>query len=293
LFITGSSTSAASAATTQLYNPNSGASNIGVFSAGPSLPSGCEIAGNKGSVAWRQPTGKYLILSKQDASVEYDPVAGTFGSCNTGVGNGPTVALNDGAHAIMMQNRKLIIIIGAGSNVVNVYDPTTSTFAAHGSTLSASAGPGAHSILKADGTWQIILGGSTTTNKLDTGLVMSGYYVSEDINNTRLNTNSTLSWAIGAERNFQYTSSTTNAAFDGILFSVVSSSTQSGLSSATTTNIQRSGDYILARANDTWVRVTANFYRRLPAYIYDDRRTFTGNGSTIHPFDFFKRLEHI
>jgi hypothetical protein len=114
LFLVGSSTIGSSISSTLLYNPNSASGNIGVFSAGPSLPAGCEIAGNTGSVAWRKPNGKYLILSKQNASVEYDPVAGTFGACSTGAGNGPTVALGDGAHAIPMQNRKLFIVIGGG-----------------------------------------------------------------------------------------------------------------------------------------------------------------------------------
>ncbi len=264
-------------ANTQLYNLD-GAAGIGSFTAGPVLPTNCEI-NNAGSVALQLANGRYIILSKAGVSVEYDPVTNTMGTCQN---VGPAGALADGAHAIRLQDRRFLIYRGSGTTDAYIYNPATNTYSTH-ATATSTQGAGLHSLQKHDGTWMTFVGGSTTTNKYDSQLVMSGSYVSEDINTNSLNPSSSLWFTAGAEALFVGTSSataTTDLPQSGLEISVQTASTQGGLSSATERRIYRNGDPIRAEANDKWIRITANFTRPIPQQIYDERRTWVGNGMT-------------
>jgi hypothetical protein len=177
---------------TQLYNQSSGGANIGAFTAGPTLGTGCEING-AGSVALRRQDGKYVVLSKANASTVYDPFANTF-TCSTS--NGPAVALGDGAHAIPMQNGNFLIIVGGASTASYVYNPFNDTYTSHGTALNTIT-TGSFSVMNLDGTWQIFSGGGTGSTKFDTGLPMTGstaLYTSEDISSTALSPRSTIKW---------------------------------------------------------------------------------------------------
>jgi hypothetical protein len=176
----------------QLYNQSSATGNIGVFAAGPTLGTGCEING-AGSVAFKRQDGKYVVLSKANASTVYDPYLNTF-TCSTS--NGPATALGDGAHAIPMQNGNFLIVVGGNSTASYVYDPVANTYTSHGTALTAVT-TGGFSLMNLDGTWQIFAGGGTASTKLDTGLPMTGsttLYTSEDISSTALSPRSTIRW---------------------------------------------------------------------------------------------------
>ncbi len=271
-------------ANTQLYNPFDGAASIGSFTTGPLLPTNCEINGG-GSVALQLPSGRYLILSKLGRSVEYDPATNTMGNCQN---VGPAAALADGAHAIRMQDKRYIIFRGSGTTDVYIYDATTNTYSTHASSTSTQ-GAGAHSIQEYDGTWRVIVGGSTTTNKFDSQLVMRGSYVSEDINTTNLSPDSTIWFTAGAEARFSGTSSATltgDLPQTGLEINVQTASSQGGLSTATSIPIRRNGDLIQASQGNTWVRVTVNFTRPLPQQLYDERGAWMGNGKTTFIRDY-------
>jgi hypothetical protein len=204
LFITGGNGVATTHAYTSQTGTISGIGPVGTFAAGPALPTGCEING-AGSVAIRKQDGKYIILSKINVAAVYDPVANTTsqlkGSCTTPTsGMGPTVALADGAHAIPMQDGRFLIIHGGALTSTTVYDPSTDTFSS-GPTITAG-GAGRHSVMNPDGTWQLIAGGGTATDNLNTGLKMTGVYESDDISTSNLNQNSTLRWTSQQESAF-------------------------------------------------------------------------------------------
>lgn len=267
--------------TTQLYDPYNGSNAIGSFTAGPTLPTGCEMNGT-GSVAIQLPNYTYLILSKANVSTIYDPTAGTFGSCSA---SGPSTALADGAHAIPIQNGKYLIIVGSGSTKAIVYDPTAGTFTDHTTTLN-TVGAGAHSFMRPDGTWEIMDGGGTATNVFNTGLPMTGQYISEDINNTSLNITSTAIFDTGAQNTVTGQIGQPSNAESGVDFNVRTASSQSNLATATDKTIQKSGDLFYAGSSDSWIRITVNFTRRIPQDIMDDRGTWTGNSKTTFLRDY-------
>jgi hypothetical protein len=271
-------------ATTKIYVNSIGTTTIGSFSAGPDLGTGCEINGN-GSVAIARPDGKYLVLSKANASTLYDPVLNAF-TCRTS--NGPATALGDGAHAIPLQNGTYLVIVGGGSTNSYIYNPFNDSFTAHNTALS-SITVGALSILNQDGTWQILTGNGTGSNKLDTGLVMGGgnaVYTSDDISSSNLNTASTLRWIADLQApmvgNINATSS--------IRF-LVRTATNSGdcttpLNSATDKELLNSNDFIRPATTDNCIRITVRFARPMPKKIMDDRGVFSGSGMTVFPLDY-------
>ena len=264
-------------ANTQIYNLD-GAAGVGSFTAGPVLPTNCEI-NNAGSVALQLANGRYIILSKAGVSVEYDPVNNTMGTCQN---VGPVAALADGAHAIRLQDRRFLIYRGSGTTDAYIYNPATNTYSTH-ATATSTQGAGLHSLQRHDGTWMTFVGGSTTTNKYDSQLVMSGSYTSEDINTNSLNPSSSLWFTAGAEALFVGTTSATTVADlpqSGLEISVQTASTQGGLSSATERRIYRNGESIRAGVSDKWIRITVDFTRPIPQQIYDERKTWVGNGMT-------------
>jgi len=282
-----------STATTQLYTTTNGAADIGSFVAGPSLPTGCEING-AGSIAIRKPNGTFIVASKINASAIYDPVANTWSqnsnSCTTPTaGKGPTVALADGAHAIPMQNGTYMIFIGGASTVTNIYDPSTDTFTAGTQTVTAG-GAGRHSIMRYDGQWQLINGGGTGTNLLNTGLNMSGQYVSDDISSNDLNATSTLRWIAQYEAAYLGTNAATNTAFSTLQFFIRTATNSSGcttpLNSASDKELRFSGDYIDPASGNNCIRITVKYNRPIPKRIYDERATWTGNNTTTHRMDY-------
>ncbi|MGH7246076.1 MAG: beta strand repeat-containing protein, partial [Candidatus Levyibacteriota bacterium] len=268
-------------ANTQLYDPYNGTTSQGSFTAGPSLPSGCEING-AGSVAIQLPNYTYLILSKANVNTIYDPSAGTFGACN---GTGPSTALADGAHAIPLQNGKYLIIVGSGSTKAIIYDPTAGTFTDHGTALN-TVGAGAHSFMRPDGTWEILDGGGTSTNEFNTGLPMTGQYVSEDITSSNLNITSTISYSTGAQNTVTGQIGQPTNGQSGVQIEARTASSQGNLATATDKYIQNSGNLIYPTSGDTWIRLTVNFTRRIPQDIMDDRGTWTGNGKTAFMRDY-------
>ncbi len=287
LIVTGGATNPT--LTTQLYNPNSAAGDIGVFAAGPALPTGCGTNA-AGSIAIRKQDGKYIVFSQVNASAIYDPVANTWAqngtSCTTPLaGKGPTVALADGAHAIPMQDGKFLIIIGGASTVANIYDPSTDTFTAHATAITAG-GAGRHSIMRANGTWQLIAGGGTATNNFDTSLPMSGTYQSDDISSTSLNASSTLKWTAQYETPYTGTNAAANTAFSTLQFLVRTAVNTAGLATAVDREIITPGDFIRPAGTDAAIRMTVKFNRPLPKRIFDDRGTWMGNGNTITRLDF-------
>ncbi|MBI3888453.1 hypothetical protein HY311_01525 [Candidatus Nomurabacteria bacterium] len=173
LIVNGGSTS-----NTNIYNPYSGNATIGAFtSAGPSLDGNqatntCGI-NSLGSVALKRQDGKYVILSRINSSAVYDPSANTM-TCRPN--NGPTVALGDGAHAIPLQNGKFLILGGGATANAWIYSQDTDSFATYtstGGTAPSTIGAGAHSIMRTDGTWQIITGNaSQATNNFSTNMPM-------------------------------------------------------------------------------------------------------------------------
>lgn len=286
-------------ATTNRYNPNSGTGDIGVMDAvdtSDDLPAGCEING-AGSIAIRKPDGKYIIMSKVNSSVIYDPVAGTMtqnsSSCTTPAsGKGPTVALADGAHAIPMQNGKFLVIHGGALTSADIYDPSTDTFTAHGTAVIAG-GAGRHSIMRANGTWQMINGGGTGTNNFDTGLPMTGTtttYTSDDISTTSLNASSTIRWSAQLEAAYTGRDAATNTAFSSMQFLVRTAVNAAGcttpLNSATDREILKSGDLIRPGSTDNCIRITVKFNRPIPKRVIEERGTWTGNNSTVIRFDY-------
>jgi hypothetical protein len=258
-------------ANTRLYDAYNGAASIGSFTAGPPLPTGCEING-AGSVAMQTGDGRYTILSKANVSVVYDPATNTMGPCQS---VGPPAALADGAHAIRLQDRRFFILRGSGTTNAYIYDPQSNTYSS-GGTLG-TMGAGLHSIQTADGTWQILLGGGTATNSYDSQLIMNGSYTSEDINSSELNPTSTLLWTMGAESLFSGTSSATiDTPQSGVEFSVRTAPTQAGLATAIDRPVKKIGDNIGAAAGDSWIRVTINFTRPLPPLLLYDTKVWTG-----------------
>lgn len=192
---------------TSMTGTITGSGPVGSFAAGPNLPTGCEI-NNAGSIAIRKSDGKYIVLSKVNASAIYDPVANTWsqnaGSCTTPTaGKGPTVALADGAHAVPLQDGRYLILIGGSSPVANIYDPSTDTFTAHATAVTAG-GAGRFSLMNPDGTWLLVAGAAssgtncvtagTCTNNYDTSLATTGVYQSDDISTATLTATSTLRW---------------------------------------------------------------------------------------------------
>jgi hypothetical protein len=272
-------------ANTQLYDPFAGAANIGAFTAGPTLPAGCEI-NNAGSVAIKRQGGKYAIFSKANVMTLYDPVAGTFGACHA---VGPTYALGDGAHAIPLQNAKFLIITGNTTSYQKtavVYDSATDTFTDHPTALSNNAGAGTHSIMRGDGKWQIMEGGSATGDTYNTGLIISETYTSEDLTITNLNPSSTFKMNFSPETQYTGTSASVNTAQRNIQFQIKTAATAAGLGAATYHDITNSGDSIHANPGDAAAKVLITFTRPLPKSVLDDRQTWTGNGTTLRRFDY-------
>ncbi|MEK7594956.1 MAG: hypothetical protein AAB436_04945 [Patescibacteria group bacterium] len=287
------------ASTTQIYNPTTANPSIGAFpSAGPSLDGNqaattCGI-NNAGSVAIRRADGKFVILSKANVSALYDPVANSM-QCRTG--NGPATALGNGGHAIPLQDGQYLIIVGGGSTNSYVYDAPTDSFTSHGTALTAITA-GAFSLMRQDGTWQIMTGTNSCTtgctNNYDTGLPMNGTatkYTSDDISTTALNEASTLKW--NAQFESPYTAATngaTNSAFSTIQFFVRTAVNSSGcttpLNAATDKEISASGEFIRPSSTDNCVRITAQFNRPLPKRLVDERGTWTGNSTTVHRLDY-------
>lgn len=264
-------------ANTQVYNLD-GAAGIGSFTVGPVLPTNCEING-AGSVALQLANGRYIILSKANVSVEYDPVNNTMGTCQA---VGPPAALADGAHAIRLQDRRFLIFRGSGTTNAYIYDPSTNTYSTH-ATSTSTQGAGLHSLQKHNGTWMVLVGGSTTTNQYDSQLIMNGSYQSEDITTQSLNPSSSFWFTAGAESLFTGTSSATvvgDLPQSGLEISIRTSSSQGGLATATEKRIYRNGDPIRAGADEKWIRVYINFTRPIPQQIYDERKTWVGNGMT-------------
>ncbi len=287
LIVTGGATNPT--LTTQLYNPNSAAGDIGVFAAGPALPTGCGTNA-AGSIAIRKQDGKYIVFSQLNASAIYDPVANTWAqngtSCTTPLaGKGPRGVMGDGAHAIPMQDGKFLIIHGAALTTSDIYDPSTDTFTAHATPITAG-GAGRHSIMRANGTWQLIGGGGTATTNFDTSLPMSGTYQSDDIASTSLNASSTLKWTAQYETPFIGTNATANTAFSTLQFLVRTAVNTAGLAAAVDQEIITPGDFIRPVSTDAAIRMTVKFNRPLPKRIFDERGTWTGNGNTITRFDF-------
>lgn len=176
LIVNGGSTS-----TTNIYNPNGVSATIGTFTVGPSLD-GVKTAGTcgingSGSVAIKRQDGKYVILSKASVYAVFDPSALTM-TCNSSVSN--VSALGDGAHAIPIQNGKFLIFAGGNTTTAFVYDQNADSFAAYGGTAPTAITTGAHSILRPDGSWQVITGTNTCTNgctnNFNTNLPMSDPY---------------------------------------------------------------------------------------------------------------------
>jgi len=274
---------------TQLYNPNSAASNIGVFSAGPVMGTGCESNG-AGTVALKRADGKYVVLSKLNASTVYDPVANTF-TCSTT--NGPATALGDGAHAIPLQNGTFLIIVGGGSQNAYIYNPNGDSYTTYGATPLTAVTTGAHSFMRNDGKWQIIVGGGTATNTYDTGLPMTGTttkYVSDDIPSTSINASSILKWTAQFEAAYTGTTASPNTGFSTLQFFVRTATNSSGcttpLNAATDREVLSSGDLIRPGSTDNCIRLTVQFNRPIPKRIVDDRGTWTGNGSTVTRLDY-------
>ncbi len=283
--------------TTNVYNPTTGAGDIGAFTAGPSLDGNqaagtCGING-AGSVALRKADGKYLILSRVNVSATYDPVANTI-TCST---TGPATALGDGAHAIPYHDGKFLIIVGGNSTLSYVYDQNAGTFTVHNTALTAVT-TGAFSLMRQNGTWQIITGTDTCTtgcsNNLDLGMPMNGAtarYTTEDISTTSLNEATTLKWTAQLEAIYAAASNgTTNSAFSAMQFFVRTATNSSGcttpLNSAIDKEITVNGDFIRPSPTDNCVRISVQMNRPLPKRIIDERGTWTGNSSTISRLDF-------
>ncbi len=273
----------------QLYNQSSGTTNIGAFTAGPTLGTGCEING-AGSVAFKRQDGKYVVLSKANASTVYDPYLNTF-TCSTS--NGPATALGDGAHAIPMQNGNFLIIVGGNSTASYVYDPIANTYTSHGTALTAVT-TGGFSLMNLDGTWQIFSGGGTASNKLDTGLPMTGsatLYTSEDISSTALSPRSTIRWTGQYEAAYvggNAAGQSSNSAYSTLQFFVRTATSTAALSYPTVSDreIQYSGDLLRASTTDAAIRIKVQFNRVIPKRIVDERGTWTGNGSTVNRLDY-------
>jgi hypothetical protein len=160
LIVNGGSTSV-----TNIYNPNGVSATIGTFTVGPSLDgvkaaNTCGING-AGSIALKRQDGKYVILSKASVYAVFDPSAMTI-TCNSGVSN--VSALGDGAHAIPIQNGKFLIFAGGNTTTVFVYNQDSDTFSTYTGTTPTAITTGAHSILRPDGSWQVITGTNTCTN---------------------------------------------------------------------------------------------------------------------------------
>ncbi|MBI5620863.1 SH3 domain-containing protein, partial [Candidatus Gottesmanbacteria bacterium] len=286
---------------TQLYNPIGAAADIGTMTAGPTLGTNCEING-AGSIAIKKQNGKYQVMSKAGGaaggSVEYDPVAGTFGACDTGAGNAPTVALGDGANAIALQSGKFLIVHGAAATTSDIYDPTAasgSRFVAHGTALSAG-GAGRHALMRYDGKWQMIAGGATAkSDQYDTGLVMSGEYISEDIATSNLNVTSLLRWTAQFERNYTGTNAATNTAYNSIQVFVktaddVGAGCAGPLGAASYKELNKEenlyGVLVRPGATDDCVKVDIKFNRPLPQRLTQETGTWTGNSTTTLRYDY-------
>ena len=288
-----------SASTTQIYNPSTANPSIGAFpSTGPSLD-GTQTAGTcgingSGSVALRRGDGKFVILSKVSVSALYDPVANTI-TCRTS--NGPATAMGNGGHAIPLQDGKFLIIVGGGSTNSYIYDSSADSFTSHGTALTAVT-TGAFSLMRQNGTWQIITGTNTCTNgctnNYDTGLPMNGTatkYTSDDISTSALNISSTLKWNAQFESPYSAaTNGSTNSAFSTIQFFVRTATNSGGcttpLNSATDKELTNAGDFIRPGSTDNCVRITAQFNRPLPKRLVDERGTWTGNNTTVHRLDY-------
>ncbi len=285
LFIIGG----ASAATQQYISSNGSVNGVnagGSFVVGPVLPTNCEING-AGSVAIRRPQGDYLILSKANVSVLYDPVLNAFSTCRN---TGPGTALGNGAHAIPLQNGTFLIIIGGGSTESYIYNPNSDTFTLHDTSLTA-VNVGALSFMKPDGTWQILVGNSATTNTYDTGLPMTGIatrYTTEDIYNPALNQASTLKWLADIQGQMVGNPNASSSIQFFVRTATYGSDCTTALDAATDKEILNSGDLIRPASTDNCIRITVNFNRPMPKRVIDERGVFYGNSSTIVPLDYMQ-----
>jgi len=220
-----------------------------------------------GAFSIRRTDGRYLVVGgAQNASTIYDPSsttanwAGTF-TAQSGAGQGPTVALGDGAGAIRRQDGKYFLVIGAGSTATNIIDPGANGGGAGqfiaGPSLAVAPGAGSHMFMWRDGKVQIMRGGATTTtDTYDTGYVIGGpststgsVYTSECMVAPALSTGSRLNFTVNAE--------------DTIKFEV---RTGNGSCSSSYKYIRNSGDQISPGSNHNRVQVRVTFQRGLPKF---------------------------
>ena len=285
LFIIGG----ASAATQQYISSNGAVAGVnagGSFAVGPVLPTNCEING-AGSVAIRRPQGDYLILSKANVSVLYDPVLNAFSTCRN---VGPGTALGNGAHAIPLQNGTFLVIVGGGSTESYIYNPNSDTFTLHGTPLT-TVNVGALSFMEPDGTWIILVGNSATTNIYDTGLPMTGVatrYTTEDIYNPALNQASTLKWIADIQGQMVGNPNASSSIQFLVRTATYGSDCTTALNAATDKEILNSGDLIRPASTDNCIRITVNFNRPMPKKLIDERGVYFGNSSTVMPLDYLQ-----
>ncbi|MBI2635900.1 hypothetical protein HYW84_01075 [Candidatus Peregrinibacteria bacterium] len=236
-----------------------------------------------GAFSLRRKDGKFLVIGGAiNTSSIYDPTEGaTNGGAGTmtaqsGVGFGPTVALADGAQAVWRQDGKMLLIIGAGSTVTNIVDPsvTTSSQFMAGPTLAGAIGAGFHMFLRPNGQYQLIRGGATTTtDTYDMGFIIGGNtsgtqlasYETECMTATSLNASSRLFWNINQEGYVTFQAKTGNGACSGNY-----------------KDILNSGDLIGAANGDNRVQVKVFFKRQFPNFADQEWKLRRGLGQTLY-----------
>jgi YVTN family beta-propeller protein len=224
--------------TTNIYDPISN-----TMTAGPNLASYVGWGGH----AVQRPDGKIIIVhgAGLSSTTLYDP--SVIDTSNTlPVGPNLYSASNYGAHAIQRPDGTYLFIAGAGNTGTSIYDPNGNTFYNGNAVVSGNIQYNSHSIHLPDGRFLVINGdGSTATNIYNAGYLVRGYYESEFINDTTLDSNSTFTWKGNAD-----------AYKSGVVSVRVRTATSTNaLQTATWRTLPVSGSRINPGTSETWMQV--------------------------------------
>ena len=138
----------------------------------------------EGTVIMKRPNGRFMVIAGNSATSNaqlYDQNAQTFtgnanglsGAVCSGTGNGsclPTngttnVVVGRGALAFKRPDGKFLVVLGAATNVTNIYDPVTSSFT-NGPTTTGLVGRGALTISLPNGRVLIVHGNQLLTTSV-------------------------------------------------------------------------------------------------------------------------------
>jgi WD40 repeat protein len=225
---------------TALYDPTTNS-----FVTGPSV--GASVG--EGALAIQRPDGTWLVMigGSSGSSYIYDPRSNTF------TPGASTIAIAIGSSVVQMPDGRFTIVPGAGGANTRIYDPIANTFPVSGVSFpSANPNRGGVSIPLPNGKFLIVSGGNIpNTHIYDPGWNTRGYYESEFINDTTLDSNSTFVWKGNAD-----------AYKSGVVSVRVRTATSADtLQTAAWRTLPVSGSRISPSASEVWMQVRIEMNR--------------------------------